>query len=140
MKKPVVFLDACVWLRGITYPYEASGWVIYLSMIGEIKVITSSPLIEEVKRNLRRKDKPHFLSLIQTVGPEIIDLTDREMFVWANVVPLKDCHVLAGAIKGEVEALLTLDSEHILKQKTKNRFPIPIFNPNDFITWLSTQK
>lgn len=140
MKKPVVFLDACVWLRGITYPYEASGWVLYLSMTGEIKVVSSPLLIEEVKRNLRRQDKPHFLSLLQTVDPETIELSDHALFSWAKVVPLKDCHVLAGAVTGGVDALLSLDSAHILKRKVKNQFPLPIFNPDEFVSWFSDQK
>ena len=140
MKKPVALLDACVWLRGIAFPYQASGWLLYLSMVGEMGVVASPLLLEEVKRNLRRADRPHFSPLLQTVNPKIIDLTDQEILAWSKVVALKDCHILAGAIKSEVDVLVTLDSEHILKRRVKNQFPLPIFTPDECLTWLSKHR
>ena len=140
MKKPVALLDACVWLRGIAFPDLASGYLLYLAMVGEIKIVASPILIEEVRRNLRRADRPHFPVLVQTVSPSLVNLTDQELLAWSELVPLKDCHVLAAALKGNADVLVTLDADHILKRKVRQGFPLPVLDPDACVTWLSGRR
>lgn len=125
---------------GSRSPTRPPAWLLYLAMVGACKVVASPFLIEEVRRNLRRADRPHFPILVQTVNPSLVNLTDQDLLAWSGLVPLKDCHVLAAAVKGDADVLVSLDAEHILRRKVRNGFPLPVLDPDACVTWLSNRQ
>lgn len=50
-----------------------------------------------------------------------------------RIVAEKDAHVLAAALKGHVDALLTLDRKHLLTPAVRAASPVLIQTPGDFL-------
>lgn len=61
----------------------------------------------------------------------------EEEAIWENIVPGKDCHVLAGAHKAQADVLITLDRQHILVARVRESFPIPIQGTTEFFLGFS---
>ena len=45
---------------------------------------------------------------------------------------LKDLHVLAAAVVGQADVLITFDKEHLDTPDVKAAFPIPVMNTTEF--------
>ncbi len=134
---PRLFLDSSVWLAGLGSPWGAAGWVLFLVESGEIEVVSSEQVLEEVRRNIEIKRIPNGARLdtiLTRRKPLILQrFKEPELLRWVFLVPPKDCHVLAGAFKSKADALLSFDKDHILLPKVRASFQVPIMSPWEFL-------
>lgn len=134
---PRLFLDSSVWLAGLGSSLGAAGWVLFLAESGEIEIVSSEPVLEEVRRNIEIKKIRHgsrLDTLLTRRKPLVLQrFKDPELLRWIFLVPPKDCHVLAGAFKSRADALISLDKDHILLPKVRASFPVPIMSPGEFL-------
>ena len=135
--KARLFIDSSVWLTGLGSPLGAAGWIFFLAESGEIAIVTSEQILEEVRRNLEVKKIRHGTRLdtfLTNRKPLVLSrFREPELLRWVFLVPPKDCHVLAGAFKAKADALLTLDKDRILVPKVRSSFQVPIMSPGEFL-------
>jgi len=131
-----LFIDASVWLAAIRNPEGASGTILKLASKGKVFTTWTSFIITEIKNNLPPNSK--FQAIERLIKPQLITITPKEIFHWVNLLPDKDCHVLAGALKAKADYLISLDKKHILKAEIQNIFPIPIRSSSEFLRYWVT--
>ena len=131
-----LFIDASVWLAAIRNPEGASGMILKLASKGKLSTVWTSFIITEIKNNLPPNSK--FQTIERQIKPQLINLTSKEIFHWTNLLPDKDCHVLAGAFKAKADYLISLDKKHILKAEVQSNFPIPIRSSSEFLRYWQT--
>lgn len=134
---PRLFLDSSVWLAGLGSPLGAAGWILFLAESGEIEIVSSEQVLEEVRRNIEVKKIQHGARLVTILThrkPLVLQrFKEPELLRWVFLVPPKDCHVLAGAFKSKADALISLDKDHILLPKVRASFQVPIMSPGEFL-------
>lgn len=64
-------------------------------------------------------------------------VTPEEEAKWFGVVTAKDAHVLAGAHKAEADVLISLDHRHIVTERVRQGFPIPVQDTGEFLRGMS---
>jgi len=138
---PRVFLDACAWLAFLGRPAGGTGEILRLAREGRICILSSEPILEEVRKHLARvKRTPADLAMIlreiprKDVSPSVADI-ER---VPEEIEP-KDRHVIAAAIRGQADYLVTFDRRHLAKPKTRERVSFPIETPRAFLEWFRAQ-
>lgn len=120
----------------------ASAYVLHLSRMKKIKALISEDVFGEAKKNVEQKLdetgkqrldvylKLARLVLISDPKPEAVKAAEAAIHV-------KDAPILAAAIAGKADVLLTLDRKHFLtKNVTAFAQPIKILTPGD---WLRLQ-
>ncbi len=138
MKRQRLFLDSNCWFSGAVSPGGGAGVLLGYAAKGLVIVCISEKILEETARNLQNKAPQiavnRFFATLQLTSVEFIDNPrPEEEMVWNNITVPKDCHVLAGALKADAHMLITLDRKHILIQKVKVAYPIPVMEPGDYI-------
>lgn len=115
----------------------SSEQIFLAGLRGEIQLITSLPLLNELERVLKKKFKfdvylvREILEEVKYVM-EIVETTSR-IDVISN--PEEDNRVLECAIDGRAEMIVTGDTKHILPLKEYRG--IKILSPSEFIKSLS---
>ena len=115
----------------------SSEQIFLAGLRGEIQLITSLPLLNELERVLKKKFKfdvylvREILEEVKYVM-EIVEITSR-IDVISN--PEEDNRVLECAIDGRAEMIVTGDTKHILPLKEYRG--IKILSPSEFIKSLS---
>lgn len=112
--------------------------ILKLARVGYLQVVVTKRVLQEAERNIRDKmGKEALLRYYKELGSTEIELVEpftiEEEAQWQELVAEKDCHVLAGACKARADVLLTLDRHHILIEKVKRGFPIPLKDTNEFL-------
>ncbi len=136
---PHLFLDASVLIAASGSRTGASALVLALCRQGQAKAVSSRLVLLEAERNIRGKlGEDALLRFYQEIAALDLDLveapTPQEIAAQAQVIGPKDAHVLAAALKGEVEALLTLDRKHFLSPPVLQAgLPFRIMTPGDFL-------
>ena len=133
-----IFLGACVLVNAANSPEGGSARLLQLAAERKVKVITTRRILHEAKTNIiNLLGRPLWAWFVRTIGPLSISIADSptkaEKASWMKVTHEKDTHVLAGAIKGKAEVLISLDRRHVLKPSVQEAFPIPIMSPGDFL-------
>jgi len=114
-RKPRVFVDANVLIRGITlprYPYE----VLRLGTEGKITLVTSSLVLADVRYYLARlfpDSLANFQAFLSVAAVEVVSDPDPSE-VWANqrlVRDVKDVPVVLAAAAAGVDYLLSTDAD-----------------------------
>lgn len=114
-RKPRVFVDANVLIRGITlprYPYE----VLKLGAEGKITLVTSSLVLADVRYYLARlfpDSLPSFQAFLSVAVVEVVSDPDPSE-VWANqrlVRDVKDIPVVLAAAAAGIDYLLSTDAD-----------------------------
>jgi predicted nucleic acid-binding protein len=129
-----VFLDTSALLSGLNSPLGASGYIISLFKLGKISIVISPEVIEEVQRVIPRKFpllRVPFLDFLAS-GPVVTkELTKQELKKAYDLLRSEDAPIFAGAIKGRVSVLITLDKnfQKIVKKKT----PCKVLLPGEFL-------
>jgi predicted nucleic acid-binding protein len=136
-----VFLDASVILAGLASEAGASRILLLLSETKKLSVAVSELVLEEVKRNIKKKftekELLSFASWLKKAKPQIITVNRREIESYNGIVISKDRHVLASTKKAEVKYLVTLDKKHLLKiDQEKAALSFKILTPGELITLL----
>ena len=133
-----IFLDACILVTAANSPEGGSARLLQLAAERKVKLITTRRVLQEAKTNIiDLLGRPLWAWFVRTIGPLSISIADSptklEMASWVKITHEKDTHVLAGAIKGKAEILISLDRRHVLKPSVQEAFPIPIMSPGDFL-------
>ena len=114
-----------------------SALIIKLALQGRFEIASSSLLLEEAKRNIEDHFGPAALSrhLADVAALEIHMVEDASLTEEEErdgVVPPKDRHVLAGAIKAKADVLVTLDRKHLLTDAVRHSFPVRVMDTRTF--------
>lgn len=132
-----VFLDACVVYAAGRSSGCGSAKIFKESREREFTLLFTLEILSEVKRHviedLGEGAFTTLVSLLRKSSKELVpNPSQKEMNAFEKITVEKDLHVLAGALKGKAEVVVTLDKKHLLKEKVKMAFPIPIMNAKEF--------
>ncbi len=136
---PRLFLDASVFIAAAGSRTGASAMVLALCRHGHARAMSSRLVLREAERNIQGKlGADALLRFYQEIAALDLDLvetaTPQEVAAQSRIIHPKDAHVLAAALKGRVEALLTLDRKHFLSPSVLQAgLPFAILTPRDFL-------
>jgi len=138
MTRPRLFIDASVLIAAAASPKGGSAAVLELGRRGHARLLTSKLVLTEAERNIRQKLPSdvlvRFYQQVGTVHLKIVPAaTEDEIAAASEIVATKDAHVLAAALKGRADALLTLDRRHLLALAVRQASPIAIQAPGEFL-------
>ncbi len=134
-----LFLDASVLIAAAGSSTGASTLVLALRRQGGSRAVSSRLVLVEAERNIRAKlGRASLLRYYEEIGNLDLDLVADpsldESGAGADLVAPKDAHVLAGAVKGRVDVLLTLDRRHLLTERVTNAgLPFAVMTPGEFL-------
>ena len=142
-KKAVrVFLDSNVVLSGLISDKGAPRIILDLLTLKLPFLVGSTGRfnLREIERTLKKK-MPKMLPLYRKYLPllnlKIIPLpSPQEVGAFAQTIADKDAPVLASAIKGKADFLVTGDKRHFQRLRTGKDFPLRIVNPAEFVDHL----
>jgi putative PIN family toxin of toxin-antitoxin system len=138
MKSINVFLDSSVIIAGLA---SKSGGSYEVLALAEMKVIIpciSEDVVGEVFRNVQKKlpgSVAHFYTLFKKLPFKIIDPSEEDITKAGGLINLKDAQILAAAISGKVDWLLSLD-KHFLREDLINKVNFKICAPGEFLQTL----
>jgi uncharacterized protein len=133
-----VFLDSNVLVSGLFSDRGAPRLILdILSLdIPALKAVTGAFNVAEVERNLEAKlpaALPLFRSFLSIAGLEIVPVPSRkDLEPLVGLTAAKDLPVLASAIAGRADVLVTGDKKDLLRIR-KGELPFPILSPSDFL-------
>jgi len=132
-----VFLDASCWIAACLNPAGGSARILGAAQEGKIQILTTPDVLEEVRRNIEKKLTEEAMIQFQLFRRMCKPLVlpnppEEDKQEWSSLTREKDLHVLAGAIRGEADVLVTLDRNDLLNQKVRDFFPIPIRHTTEF--------
>ncbi|MDW7759565.1 MAG: PIN domain-containing protein [Acidobacteriota bacterium] len=137
-KKTRIFLDSNVIVSGLFSDRGAPRIILdILSLdLPALKPMTGAYNIGEIERTLRVK-LPAALSTFRTalklMNPEIVALpSEGDLAPLVGLTAAKDLPVIASAISGKADILVTCDVKHLLKIE-KSRLSFKIASPADFL-------
>lgn len=134
-----LFFDASVFIAAAGSPSGASTLTLTLCRQGQAKATSSRLVLIETERNIQAKlGREALLRFYQELASLDLELirapTAEEISTYCQIINPKDAHVLAAAVKGKVEVLLTLDRRHFLSPTVgKAGLPFLIMTPGDFL-------
>jgi len=137
-KKTRVFLDSNVLLSGLFSDTGAPRLILDILSIDlpVLKAVTGAYNLAEVEKNLQAKLPaaiPVFRSCLKLINIEIVPLpTKRDLLPLAGMTVEKDLPVIASALQGAADFLVTGDKKDLLRIK-KNRLPFSIVSPAEFL-------
>jgi len=142
-RAPCLFLDASVWIAAAGSKTGGSSLVLELGRQGQVKIVCSRHVLLEAERNIRKKlGREALLCFYKDTASTSLELVETphpdEIAAQEQVIDRKDAHVLAAAVKEEVEFLLTLDRKHFMSPKVRRAgLPFQIMTSGDFLRyWL----
>jgi len=134
-----LFFDASVFVAAAGSPIGGSALVLELCQRGYCQACTSRLVLREADRNIRSKLPEdallRFYQILADLDMEIIDPpSPDEVMACSELIDSKDAHVLAGAGKGDVSFLLTLDRRHFMTEQILDAdLSFEIMTPGDFL-------
>ena len=135
-----LFFDASVLVAGSHSPGDGSALILAACQAGGFRAYTTSAVLLESQRTLEDFPKPssdRFHQLLDQISWKLLPVPPEAVIGrYAQYVDPKDAHVLAAAVEGRADFLLTLDRRHILAAADGVKqagFPIVILRPGDFI-------
>jgi predicted nucleic acid-binding protein len=138
-KEVKVFLDSNVILSGLFSDRGAPRIILdLLSLHLPILIgVTGQYNMIEIERNIRKK-MPDVLALYKDFLPKlyltIIPLPSPEdIKSLSGNISDKDVPVLASAITGKADFLVTGDKKDFLRPGTKGKYPLKIVSPSEFL-------
>jgi predicted nucleic acid-binding protein len=136
-----LFFDASVLVAGAHSRTGGSALLLEACKLGGFAAQCSYLVILEafhtLKRGFPERSKSRFRQYLAAIDWELLPVSsEEEMLKYASPIDAKDVHVLAAAIEGKSQYLLTLDRRHILAAADPVQaadVPIHILRPGDFI-------
>lgn len=133
-----IFLDASVWIAGLLSPSGASRALIEELEASDAIVLIAPAAIAEVIRNLRKKasttELKAFLEWYGRLHPELVRGRPAIFRQVVSVINRKDALILAAALSGQADILVTLDRRHFFVEKVR-RFaePLELLTPKETV-------
>lgn len=134
MKQIKVFLDSSVIIAGLASRSGGSYEVLALAELGIIIPYISGEVVNEVLRNVQKKMPgcvKQFYTLFKTLPFKIFDPADNDLKFANSLINEKDAPIMAAAMTGRVDWLLSLD-RHFLKD-WKGKVDFSVGTPEDFL-------
>lgn len=135
MKQNSVFLDSSVIIAGLASKKGGSYEILLLAELNIIIPCICENVVSEVYRNVQKK-LPGALANVYALFKELpfrlIDPTEENMQIAKKLINEKDAPVLAAAITGKVDWLLSLD-KHFLYSNVGEEFGFQICAPGEFL-------
>ncbi len=134
-----LFLGASVWMAVAGSPAGGSALVLACFRQGHAKPVGSRRVLLEAERTIRDKlGKEVLLRFYRELAALDLELveppTPQEIAAQSQIISPKDAHVLAAALKGRADILLTLDRKHFLTPSVlKANLPFQIMTSGDFL-------
>lgn len=132
-----VCLDSNIFISALLFDGKPEE-ILFMASSGEIKITVSPGLIEEVKKNLVKKfhrseaEVRKLLKAITSISQLVILRSKIRVIEY-----LPDNKILATALEGQVDYIVTGDSKHLLPLKEFKG--IPIVTPTKFLAILRSQ-
>jgi len=112
-----LFLDASVLFAAALSPTGASREIMQLASQGKVRVVLSTVVIEEARRNLGRKAPealPLFETFLQLFPHDVVDPPKPLVMAATAYVAAKDAPIVAAAQHAQVDMLVSLDRKHLV--------------------------
>jgi len=135
---PKIFIDSSVLIAGLYSNKGGSAKI--LKKIAQRKLVgfISPPIIEETKRNIRKKFSLKLLSELEAIvkGLTIQETFEpQDIFEFKPLINIKDLHVLVFAKNSKADFLITLDKKHFKTKKLQEaNLPFKILTPREFLS------
>lgn len=138
--KPRVFLDTSALIAGLASPKGASNAILSLAETRLITLVVSEEVLVEAERNLQEKlprAMPEYRRFIATCPLEkAATPSAAEVATAMEMIHPKDAPILAAAMSGGTDYLVTLDHKHFLDDPAVARKSgLCIGMPGDFLAW-----
>ncbi|AEG15994.1 protein of unknown function DUF132 [Desulfofundulus kuznetsovii DSM 6115] len=130
-----VFLDSSVIIAALASSTGGSHEVLALAELGIIVPCISEDVVGEVLRNIQKKlpgCMDSYYVLFKTLPFKIVDAASEDLEYASSLINEKDAPILAAAISGKVDWLLSLD-KHFLNSDLKGKVNFAIGTPGDFL-------
>ncbi len=138
--KPRVFLDSNVVFSGLYSPDGAPGVILEHFIKGNLRVVVSQQVLEEVIRTIKEKlpdALPALRRLLVNTPPEVVadpNLPDIER--WTKKLHLGDAAILAAAVAAQPDYFITGDRHFLDNQEIAENAGLKIVTPAQFLeTW-----
>ena len=140
-RRTTIFFDASVLVAGAHSTKGGSALLLEACKMGGFTAHTSFLVILETFHTLRGEfpasSLAHFYDYLIEIDWEVFPVPPEETLQkYASLIEPGDLHVLAAAVEGGSQFLVTLDRKHILAAAAavkKAKLPIRILTPGDFI-------
>lgn len=138
-KKHSIFLDSNVFIAAALSRTGGSFRIINESRQENITLYANDFVIAEVARIMRKKFPEKIDSAYRLISSAQLVIeknpSAKEVQKISELIDdIKDAPILAGALKRNVECLITLDKKHFMSDKLKSvNLPIKILTPKEFI-------
>jgi len=131
------FIDASVLFAASLSPTGASREIIRQSVRGQVTLVASKLVYEEVEKNLADKAPealPAFRQFLDTVPFETVRPTKRQVLQAARYSAFKDAPMVAAAKRARVDYLVSLDRRHLVGvREVAQRSGLRIVLPSEFL-------
>lgn len=139
-----IFLDASAMFAAAYSSGGASRELLRLGLAGEVSLITNQTAIEEAERNLERKAPEAaavFRAILAAFPIGVLPApTQLEFEAAAAVAVAKDAPILAGAVAGRADYLVTFDRQHLIGLDVSSLAPtLVIATPGDVLVKVRQQ-
>jgi SRSO17 transposase/predicted nucleic acid-binding protein len=133
-----VFVDSTVLMAACISASGASRVIVEHGQAGPFSLLASPLVLEETSRNLQKK-KPAALTqlsrfhLTSSANPALATIERA-----SRIVALKDAPIIAAAVEGGAEYLVTLDQVHLLsaRQAVARDFGLAVLTPGELLAIL----
>ncbi|MCC6612544.1 MAG: PIN domain-containing protein [Anaerolineae bacterium] len=134
------FLDSSALYSAVVSPTGAGRELLKRYRRGQIALVVSSYVIDEVERNIRQDASAHlnaFVLALDLLAFEVVEVAPSLINEAEQYVVLKDAPVVAGAIAARCEYLLTFDRADLLDPPiVAEKSGLKICTPGDLIQFL----
>jgi hypothetical protein len=135
--KPRVFLDSNVIFSGLYSPDGAPGVILEHFVKGNVAIVVSQQVLEEVIRTIKEK-LPDVLTalrrLLVNTPPEVVaDPKLRDIELWTKKLYLGDAAILAAAVAAQPDYFITGDRHFLDNQEIAENAGLKIVTPAQFL-------
>jgi putative PIN family toxin of toxin-antitoxin system len=135
--KPRVFLDSNVIFSGLYSSERAPGIILEHFVKGNIIVVVSQQVLEEVVRTIKEKlpdALPALRKFLVSTPPEVVaDLALEKVERWARKIPEADAAILIAATVAKPDYFITGDNHFIENPGIARETGLHIVTPAQFI-------
>ncbi len=134
--KPIkTFFESSVIIAGLASQSGASHRLLILAELGIIKPYISQTVVNEVLTNIQKKLPEcvsQYYTLFKKLPFTLVDPHEQNLKYAQSVINRNDALILAAAIRGEVDWLVTLD-RHFLDLSWEGKVKFKVGSPGEFI-------
>ncbi len=138
-KKLKLFIDASVFIAASASKEGGSAALLKICQKAPFTPVTTQVVLSESELNIKAKlGEETLLNFYKLIAQTPLALqptpTLTERIKYHDIIHQKDAHVLAAALQGGCDYLITLDRKHFMTDKIHQaKLPIRILTPGDFL-------